>query len=567
MKSSPHFKSVWGFLGVVLALSACSETNSGKATTAPACTTLTGDSWVPKVTGAAATNHSSAITVTKTEVLTTGFLTGRGQPAPATREVSVSIPMLDDLGPLGSISLVAEVTGFPEDLEGGAYPLLVSLNDGVNELINLTRAGTGDDCAQKGYEICGTSTCSNNPSCTITWPSAYQNRTQWEDHQYANFGYTSVNTFPTCNWSGGSSSTPTTNPACAFNTAFSASSGFFTSGKLRSGTTYTAKYLLVASQYASFDTNRSVGLKVEVIKKANSSSTVGGAIDLNIVLVGNKNIQASRTAAGKRNLDSLMSAVYDQYSQSSVNVKLGKINVVEWTCENDGDSNADIGVLSLGSLFSSGSSLLPAGTEGKALNIYMVSKIENDIGGSATGQTVLGLSGAIGGPMINGQETSGLAFASFDKLATFNPGCTDESCPVTHQEADFVDMSTTIAHEMGHFLGLNHPSESAGTQHDALADTPICTARESVGSSSFITIGSCLKSDVNPYNGTGKTCSQACPSYSSTNGLFCPEALECQFNHTMWWTAKNFNEKVGSGDGNLFSTDSGLLINYNPFIQ
>jgi len=40
---------------------------------------------------------------------------------------------------------------------------------------------------------------------------------------------------------------------------------------------------------------------------------------------------------------------------------------------------------------------------------------------------------------------------------------------------DIDGLSSTIAHEVGHYLGLYHTSESNGAQHDPLPDTPECT--------------------------------------------------------------------------------------------
>ncbi|MEK6706715.1 MAG: hypothetical protein AABZ06_13100, partial [Bdellovibrionota bacterium] len=65
----------------------------------------------------------------------------------------------------------------------------------------------------------------------------------------------------------------------------------------------------------------------------------------------------------------------------------------------------------------------------------------------------------------------------------------------------------------------------------------------------------------------GLKCSEVCTDYNSTEGVFCDTKAECQFNHLMWWTSKNFKEGNGTGDGNIFSTQSGLILNYNPFVQ
>ncbi len=39
---------------------------------------------------------------------------------------------------------------------------------------------------------------------------------------------------------------------------------------------------------------------------------------------------------------------------------------------------------------------------------------------------------------------------------------------------DVDGMASTVAHEVGHFLGLYHTSESSGTQHDPIPDSPMC---------------------------------------------------------------------------------------------
>ena len=39
---------------------------------------------------------------------------------------------------------------------------------------------------------------------------------------------------------------------------------------------------------------------------------------------------------------------------------------------------------------------------------------------------------------------------------------------------DVEGMASTVAHEIGHYMGLYHTSESSGTQHDPLPDTPTC---------------------------------------------------------------------------------------------
>src|SRR5690606_25797474 len=43
---------------------------------------------------------------------------------------------------------------------------------------------------------------------------------------------------------------------------------------------------------------------------------------------------------------------------------------------------------------------------------------------------------------------------------------------------DINGLSTTLAHELGHYLGMYHTSERAGNTHDPIADSPECSQDE-----------------------------------------------------------------------------------------
>lgn len=524
-----------------LALSSCSSTDEAAGVATAACT-LTEIPGLITVTGASSANHDATVTVTKSEQTLTGTLIGLEAAAPASVEVSTTFTIGSDLGVNGSVTLVAQPTSFPDDLTGSFFPILVSLHDGTNELVNLKRAGAGGDCAQSGYFSCVGSSCTANSSCTVTNTggsaansSAFQDRSHWQQYQIGAFAYSSVNTFPTCNWAAGT-------PSCAFNDYF------FSAGKLRTGT-YTAKYVFLASNYKTVSA-RTVTAKLSVIQKTDAAfGASNGAIDLNVILVGTQNITDAQTDKGKANLNALFQHVYDHYNQTNVGVKLGTIRAYKASTCDDGNAYANVSVNSLGTMFKELSTALPAAIEGTALNIMMVSSIPY----TTPNQTILGVAGGINGPPVHGTLGSGLAFSSFNQLATFNSECVGgEVCTLAKQQASFVDMGSTISHEMGHYLGLNHPSESAGTKHDPIADTPECTT-----GGTAITHSSCL---------AGMACSAACPGYNSTT-TFCAAATQCQFNHVMWYTTKNFNTTSDTGDGNIFSADSSRIINYNPTIQ
>lgn len=564
--------------GAVLGVSSCGGGSSSSAPVssknyplpghcdAGSCVALSGSPWIPNVTGMSASNHDGTVNVTRTVITQAGVpLTGLGQPAPASQEVSVTIDMSSDLGNFGSLTLEAKVKNFPSGLYGNAFPVLVSLSDGTNEYVNLDRSGAAGSCATAGYYSCSGGVCYSNSGCSVQWPSAYHNRSEWEQHQVtlpdadsdASQSYPSVNVFPTCNWTGGNAPPDASRPECAFNSTFFTSDANPTP-RLRYGVNYVAKYVLLTNSYASV-TNRYADLEVTVVKKADSNT--GGAIDLNVILVGSKNVQASRTPAGQRNLDTLFTRVHNFYNQAGTGVQLGSINAIEFPCDQCGDYYSDIPTADLSYLYMNSASLISPSSQGKAVNLYMVSTLPE---ANSNGFTILGMAGGIGGPVSIPNPIGGVSFSSFNELDKYNPLCSTDPCPDTTLEKDFAEFSETVAHELGHYLGLNHPSESDGQTHDSVDDTPICTATNIDG---YITLGSCRVLDTNAFQGAGSTCNAACSGYNAFTSTFCADKQECQFNHIMWWTTKNWNTSTGTGDGNLFSPHTGGIINYSSFIQ
>jgi hypothetical protein len=520
------------------------------------------------VTGASNSNHDATVAVTQTVLTQTGVpIVGLSQAAPASVEVSFTIDMTEDLGEHGSLSLEAAVSGFPSGITGTAYPVLVYLSDGVNDYINLPRgSSTAGDCATSGYYQCSGGFCTPNPGCSPSWPSAYMNRTQWEQHQVTNNNsqfsscgvYPSMNTFPTCNWTQGANPPTAASPGCAFNETFFPA----TTTRLRYGGTYTAKYVLIASDYSSVS-GQTAAIQLTVTKKKDVNA--GGAVDLNVILVGDQNVNDSHTAKGQQNLNLLFQDVYNLYNQSGTAVQLGNINVIEWADAQGGAPYANIDVSEIGFMFQNVAPLLPVGSAARAVNLYLVSSLPES-SGTFGGLTVLGISGAVGGPTSATSSVSGTIISMFDELATYNFNCSPgNACPQTSQDEGFVLLGATISHEIGHYLGLNHPSESTGAIHDQVYDTPICTATSA--SEGYTTISSCMINDTNVYPASGQTCDVACGSPASASSTYCATAPECQFNYIMWWTSKRYDSTSNQGDGNLFSDQQGQIMNYSPFVQ
>ena len=90
---------------------------------------------------------------------------------------------------------------------------------------------------------------------------------------------------------------------------------------------------------------------------------------------------------------------------------------------------------------------LSAGAGTSAINVFLVS----DMG------SYLGIAGGIPGLLgVHGSDRSGVALAA-DVLG------------------DLGDADQVLMHELGHFMGLFHTTESSGLVLEPLSDTPVCT--------------------------------------------------------------------------------------------
>jgi hypothetical protein len=95
------------------------------------------------------------------------------------------------------------------------------------------------------------------------------------------------------------------------------------------------------------------------------------------------------------------------------------------------------------------------GEDDRTINLFVIGAFD---------ESILGIAGGIPGPLGHqGTASSGTVVAVEPHLDG-------------NGDIDSVYMAQTIVHEVGHYLGLYHTTESGGSSWDPLPDTPQCTA-------------------------------------------------------------------------------------------
>ena len=186
----------------------------------------------------------------------------------------------------------------------------------------------------------------------------------------------------------------------------------------------------------------------------------GGVLDLNVFYVGALDWKPEGNR-GPPLLADALDVVDEIFGQAGISIgNVRQIAVpgalpMRGTTFPDGDSKQGFAVLQvrfgvyaeLPALFR-----LSAGANDSAIDLFFVQDIQPLVGGEPEAQA-----GGIPGPLgMHGTAGSGIAIAT-DMM-----------------EGDPQRLGRTLAHELGHFLGLFHTSEVDGSVYDALSDTPEC---------------------------------------------------------------------------------------------
>lgn len=179
----------------------------------------------------------------------------------------------------------------------------------------------------------------------------------------------------------------------------------------------------------------------------------GRALDVNFYLVGIPGLSASN-AANHRSLSTALETMKRMYAGAAVNIR--EVRYLELS---SADTERFRIIRSINDIFAlAGKSTAPGSSRSERLsvNVFLIQ-------GFAVPQSpgLLGLSlGIPGVPGSHGNTGAGLVFTS------------------EYLDSDPSGIGQTLAHEIGHFVGLRHTSEHGGTSWDPLDDTPQCSDPE-----------------------------------------------------------------------------------------
>jgi len=144
------------------------------------------------------------------------------------------------------------------------------------------------------------------------------------------------------------------------------------------------------------------------------------------------------------------------------------------------------------------SQLLTLAENDDAIHLFLVDDL-HQAGG--TGLTVLGVDGAVPGPSsFGGTIVSGAVVNAADMEAGTCGGTVDYA----HCGADGV--AQVVAHETGHWLGLYHTTEKAGTIFDPLADSATCACAQCAPAADRANCGTSAISMASSYCSAGAAC-------------------------------------------------------------
>lgn len=190
--------------------------------------------------------------------------------------------------------------------------------------------------------------------------------------------------------------------------------------------------------------------------------TDGGRLDINVFFVG-----VRPTASVRRALSAMLSSYEDILG--TYDVTMGTVRQFQMVGET-GDTFAILDTEDeAAEMFR-----LSVGAPGPAVDLFLIS----------SSPLFLGLAGGIPGAMgAHGTGASGVTLSMDDLMSAFGD--------------DGPQLAVTLAHEIGHFSGLFHSTETDGTSFEPLTDTPVCDIGHDDNGDGFVTVDECVDADGN----------------------------------------------------------------------
>ena len=178
-------------------------------------------------------------------------------------------------------------------------------------------------------------------------------------------------------------------------------------------------------------------------------SGLGTTLDVNIYLVGVPGVSAA-TASSHSNFQTMLSTISSIYQSAGITVD--EVRLIDVTGEAESTYQIIRDFNDVYRLFALSEPPGDTVADALSLNLFLIEDFNIS---SLPG--LLGLSAGIpGAPGIHGSGGSGVVMSS------------------VNLSSDPAQFGQTVAHEMGHFLGLRHTSERGGVEFDPLSDTPQC---------------------------------------------------------------------------------------------
>lgn len=224
----------------------------------------------------------------------------------------------------------------------------------------------------------------------------------------------------------------------------------------------------------TLETEAAGDLEIIALRRAPS----GGRLDLNVFYVG----AAGWAPEGDRGPPLLAEAIErldEIYAQAGIFVGEVHQTLIDGALVQRGDTferddDPGVGFAQLSIRYGTWMELpalmrLSAGAGNPGVNLFLVDSIE---AASDTGQVLAITAGTPGAMGMQGTAASGIAIA-------------------TSGVADGQRLGRTLAHEIGHFLGLFHTTESNGSVWEPLSDTPECRPDRDLDGDGTLTVAEC----------------------------------------------------------------------------